>query len=84
MAIFFFHLIDDVVTPDVEGMDLPDVAAAHAKAIKAAREIAAAQILAGKLCLHHRIEVQDAEGRPVLTLPFRAAFEIEEEAGSRT
>ena len=84
MAIFFFHLTDDLVTPDVEGIDLPDVAAAHAKALKAAREIAAAQILDGKLFLHHRIEVQDVEGRSVLTLPFRAAFEIEEEAGSRS
>lgn len=76
MPRFFFHLIDDLVTRDEEGMELPNIAAAHAKAILSARGIAAAQVLEGNVSLHHRIEVEDAEGRTVLTLPFRAAFEI--------
>lgn len=77
MPRYFFHLIDDIVTRDEDGVELLDITAAHAKALQAARGLAAAQVLEGKVSLHHRIEVADVEGRPVLTLPFKDAFEIE-------
>lgn len=79
MPRFFFHLVDGAdVVRDEEGMELPSVATAIAKAHHAARAIAAGEIMEGKLCLHHRIEVTDVTGRPVLALPLSAAFDIEE------
>ena len=78
MPRFFFHLLDGDVIRDEEGMELPNTATAIAKAHHMARAIAAAEITEGKLCLHHRIEVTDVTGRPLLALPLRAAFEIEE------
>ena len=36
------------------------------------------QIKDGKLTLHHRIEVVAEDQRPVFTLPFRSAFNIED------
>ena len=78
MPRFFFHLVEDGITRDEEGMELPDVGTAIAKATHMARAIAATQITEGKLCLHHRIEVTDVTGRPVLAYPLSAAFDIEE------
>lgn len=77
MTRFFFHLIDDVFSQDEEGVELIDAATAHAKAVFIAREIAATEIREGRLSLHHRIEVTDVTGSPILTLPLGAAFEID-------
>jgi hypothetical protein len=76
MPCYFFNVYDDVVAIDEEGVELPDLAAAHEQAIKAARELASAELTRGTLYLKHRIEVEDEDRRPVLTLPFRAAFKI--------
>jgi hypothetical protein len=77
MPRFFFHLYDDVIAQDEEGLDLPDVAAAREQALFSARALVAEQALLGSIKLRHRIEVEDENGRPVLVLPFRAAVEIE-------
>lgn len=77
MPRFFFDLLEGAVIRDEEGMELPNVATAIARAHYMAREIAAAELKEGKLCLHHRIEVTDVTGRPVLAQPLKAAFEIE-------
>ena len=78
MPRYFFHLYDDVVSVDEEGSELPDVAAARRKALQNARAIASQEVLEGHLTLHHRIEVEDASGRPVLTLPFREVVQVAE------
>lgn len=78
MPRFFFHLYDDTLVPDDEGMELPDMEAVRKTALANAREIACAEIKEGKLSLQHRIEVVDEDQRPVLTLPFRSAFQLEE------
>ena len=77
MPRFFFNIFDDNVTIDEQGVDLPGVAAAHEEAHRAARAILCREMKAGRINLSHRIEVEDAEHRPVLTLPFSAAVEIE-------
>ncbi|HEV2866811.1 MAG TPA: hypothetical protein VGX37_09860 [Allosphingosinicella sp.] len=74
---FFFNLYDDVVSVDDQGVELPDVAAAREEALRGARELICDQVRNGRLNLRHRIEVEDEDRRPVLTLPFGAALEIE-------
>ena len=77
MPRFYFHLYDDAVTMDDEGRELPDVATARKTAVEAARSLIAEQVLGGRLCLRCRIEVEDEDRRPVLTLPFMAALEVD-------
>jgi hypothetical protein len=77
MPRFFFHLYDDFIVLDEEGSDLADVGAARCEAIRSARSIMAEQIIHGRLNLGHRIEVEDANGEPVLTLTFGEAVTVE-------
>jgi hypothetical protein len=76
MPRYFFHIYDDVVAIDEDGIELADLAAVHHQAIKVARDCASAELVHGTLHLKHRIEVEDEDRRPVLTLPFRSAFKI--------
>ena len=78
MPRFFFNIYDDTVTVDDHGVQLADAAAARAEALRAARDLICDQVRDGRLNLRHRIEIEDEDRRPVLTLPFRAAVEIED------
>jgi hypothetical protein len=77
MPTFFFHVYDDHVCHDDDGLELPDVGAAHREAERSARSLACEQITKGRLNLRHRIEVEDEHRRLVLTLPFKNAFIVE-------
>jgi hypothetical protein len=74
---FFFHVYDDIVLRDEEGIELADAAAARAAALAGARAMMCDQLIKGRLSLHHRIEVEDEGGGPVLTLAFADAVQIE-------
>ena len=76
MPRFFFHVYDDVVAIDDEGMELPDAEAARDAAVAGARALAADQARKGHLDLSHRIEVKDESGSPVLTLTFDEAVRV--------
>jgi hypothetical protein len=73
---FYFHIYDEIVVRDDEGLDLPDVAGARATALAGARALMCDQLKDGRLNLDHRIEVEDEAGKPVLTLLFADAIEI--------
>ncbi len=77
MPRFFFHVIDDVVVKDEDGLELADAQAARAAALAGARAMMCDQIMRGRLSLHHRIEVEDERGSPVLALTFGDAVQIE-------
>ena len=77
MPRYFFHVYDDVVLRDDEGIELADSEAARAEALAGARALICDQVRKGRLSLHHRIEVEDDRGRAVLTLPFDEAVRIE-------
>lgn len=77
MPRFFFNIYDDSITVDDHGVELADVAAARAEAMRGARELICEQVREGRLNLRHRIEIEDEDRRPVVTLPFRAALEID-------
>jgi hypothetical protein len=78
---FFFHIYDDVVLKDEDGLELPDAEAARRTAVAGARAMMCDQLTKGRLSLHHRIEVEDEQGGPVLALAFGDAVEIETAAG---
>jgi uncharacterized protein DUF6894 len=73
---FFFHVFDDAVVRDEEGMELADAEAARRAALAGARALICDQVKSGRLTLHHRVEVEDEQGRPVLILPYRNAVAI--------
>ena len=77
VAVYYFILHDEIVFRDDEGQNLPDDAAARAEAIKAVRELICEQVRDGRINLSYRIEVEDEDRRPVLTLPFRSVLTIE-------
>jgi hypothetical protein len=77
MPRYFFHIYNDVIAEDEEGAELPDMAAAREHAICGARSLMAEEVVAGRLCLHHRIEVADEQGRVVMKIPFRELVNIE-------
>ena len=59
-----------------EGSEVSDLTAARSKAIREARGIMCAEVAEGRLCLGCRVEVADAQGSVVLTVPFSEAITI--------
>jgi dihydroxyacetone kinase DhaKLM complex PTS-EIIA-like component DhaM len=77
MARYFFHLHDrSGQTVDQLGREIADLDEARRRANKAARAIIQADVGSGIIDLTARIEVTDAEGEVVLTLPFDEAIEL--------
>jgi hypothetical protein len=76
MPLYFFHVYDDLVARDDDGLELPDASAAVSEAVRAARAIAAEQVSKGYLKLDHRIEVENAGGL-VGTVTFRDAVAVQ-------
>ena len=78
MPRFFFHLHDcGKLVPDEEGQEFPTLEAAVAEAQVDARELLAAEVKEGKLCLGCRIEVvEEATGRTIV-VPFSATVQLE-------
>ena len=77
MPRYFFHIYDDIVMKDDEGLELADAEAARDQALKGAREMMCEQMRQGRLSLHHRIEIEDEAGAIVLRLGFGEAVTIE-------
>jgi len=77
MARYFFHLrdhTDQILDP--EGLELPDIEAARAAALVAARDTLSHDILNGEIDLRYRIDVEDALGAVVYSIPLGDAFTI--------
>jgi hypothetical protein len=74
---FFFHVIDDTVSRDDEGLDLADVGEARLKALAGIRGMICGQVMDGRLFLHHRVDVEEEDGDTVLSLTFGDALIIE-------
>lgn len=77
MALYHLNLFNDVTVMDDEGSECPDLAAAKAKAIAAARDLMAEHVRLGRpLDLSHRMEVADDHGKVLAVLPFREIVTI--------
>ena len=79
MPRYYFNIHTGTFSLSDQGVELTDVAAAREEALRCARALIAEQALLGKISLHHRIEVEDEDRRPVFMLPFKAAVDIETE-----
>lgn len=78
MGRYFFNLYDDGIAIDEEGSELPDLAAAKARAFASARAMACAEVLDGHLTLGHRIEVVDGGGELLWTVRFGDVVSVEQ------
>ena len=77
MALYFFHLCDGPNhLLDLEGQELPDLDAAKAFALLSARDTLSHEMKRGLLNLCVRLDVADAAGAIVHTLPLEQAFRI--------
>ena len=76
MPRFYFHVYNDIVAMDEEGLELPDLDAAREQAMESARELVCEGIHKGHLNLDHRIEVEDEAHNSVLTVSYRDAFTV--------
>lgn len=76
MQRYFFHLHNHLEVRDEEGKRLADLASVLAYAIDNARDIMMNNVRYGEITLSHRIEIEDAQGRPVMTVRFRDALTV--------
>ncbi len=78
MPWFHFHIRDgDTLIEDPDGADLPDLAAARAKAAAAVREAVSRPSSAGRDLSRRRFEIADARGRLLATVGFRDVFGLQ-------
>lgn len=71
MPRYFFHVFDDLEVRDDEGVELRNLEAVRAYAALAARHLVSDSLQAGgRINPDHRIDVEDEEGRVVVTVPF--------------
>ena len=77
MARFFLHLHSDTALLDEEGIERPDLAAARAAAVRNIRDLLADDVMRGRIALRQRIDITDADGRVLATVPFREAVLVE-------
>lgn len=78
MQRYYLHIYEDAHVRDEEGMIFPDVQAAKEEAIRCARCIMADQVLVGRISLSGRVEVEDENRRPLFTLPFSSALDLDD------
>ena len=77
MTRYFFHLHEcGSVTSDEEGMEVADDAAALSHATSCARDLMAAEVLAGLLCLSCHIEIVHGETGVRRDLAFANALTV--------
>ena len=70
MGRFYLHIrAGDEITPDEEGVDLPDLSAAQREAELAARELLAQAIMSGKPEVPEAFVIADEAGRSLATVP---------------
>lgn len=71
MPVFFLHVREGAeLIRDPDGGEFADLAAARGEAVRAARSLLGAAVLAGRLPLDHAIVVADADGGELLAITF--------------
>jgi hypothetical protein len=78
MTLYYFHLRNthDRIIDDA-GRELKSLEDVRRDAIQEARGIIAADARKGRIDLRQRIEVEDASGKIILSMPFREAVTID-------
>jgi aspartate carbamoyltransferase regulatory subunit len=79
MPRYHINIFNDVDVIDEEGVELPDLATAKARAIRGGRAIMADHVKAGRpLRLFHRIEIVDDGDKVLTVIPFRELITLED------
>ena len=79
MPRYYFHIHNDVVIMDADGMELRHLAAAKHEAVRGARSMMAEELVAGRpIKLFHRIEIADDDGKVLAAIPFREVITVQE------
>jgi len=77
MPRFYFHVHDDLLVLDEEGVELADLEAARLQAVAGIHAMMCDQLTHGRLVLHHHLVVEDEQGVEVLNLAFGDTVAIE-------
>jgi hypothetical protein len=77
MPRFHLHIrTPDGFIEDEEGLEFPDHAAAMVEAVSGARSLMSGEVAAGTICFDQSIEIHDAAGRHLSTVPFSDAVRL--------
>lgn len=77
MPHFHLNVFDDSVVLDEEGVDLPDLATAMAHAVRGAREMIAADVIAGKpIDQSYHVEIADRSGHVLKSIRYGDMVQI--------
>jgi hypothetical protein len=77
MARYYLHISNGGgYSEDPEGQELPDLEAARASAIEGARSLLSEEARQGQLDLSGRIDIADADGNILLSVPFGDAVKL--------
>lgn len=69
---YFFHIRDGVgLIRDEEGMELPDIAAAHREALASARDVMLEDVKAAMSPVARWVEITDAQDRVLASIAVR-------------
>jgi hypothetical protein len=85
MAQFYLHIYNDHgEAEDDEGLEVASLAVAREKAVQGIRSLLAAEVENGSFNLAGRIDIKDAAGTVLLTVPFKEAVAVTDEAGQKS
>jgi hypothetical protein len=77
MPQFYLHIHNDHGgAEDDEGLEVPSLAVAREKAVQGIRSLLAAEVENGSINLDGRIDIKDARGEVLLTVPFNEAVTV--------
>ena len=77
MPQFYLHIYNDHGdAEDDEGLEAPSLAVAREKALHGIRSLLAAEVENGSFNLAGRIDIKDARGEVLLTVPFNEAVDV--------
>jgi hypothetical protein len=73
---YYFNVYDDVIANDIEGVELPNEAAARLQALLGARDLIAEQVRHGYFIRSHWIDVVDDQGAVLFAITFGDAVDV--------
>jgi hypothetical protein len=80
MPHYYFHIFNGTgETHDEDGVDLPDLDSARARAMTSIRSILREEIRGGMLDFGGVVRITDGSGSLLLEIPFAAAVEVKHE-----
>ena len=77
MPRFFFHVYDDSISLDEEGLERASFKDAVKEAVRGARALACEEVTRGRLNLGHRIVIANEAGETLATVTFEEVVRIE-------